>query len=77
MANKIILNKFISRLNNAMLAFNFFFKKKNLFLVFKGEKKRKLGQKRKIIFHKLKNHKPKKKNKKKNKTKEPEPKRTT
>ena len=48
MANKIILNKFISRLNNAMLAFNFFFKKnKNLFLVFKGENKIKFEQKKK------------------------------
>ena len=35
MANKIILNKFTSHLNNAMSAFNFFFKTKINFLILK------------------------------------------
>ena len=48
MANKIILNKFITHLNNVMSAFKFFFKKKKInFLILKEKRKENLNQKNK------------------------------
>ena len=48
MANKIILNKFITHLNNVMSAFKFFFKKTKInFLILKEKRKENLNQKNK------------------------------
>ena len=60
MANKIILNKFITHLNNVMSAFKLKKNRQKLFLDFKGEKKRKFEQKKNLYSTKNKNHKPKK-----------------
>ena len=50
MANKIILNKFLTHLNNVMSAFKFKKIDKNYFLILKEKRKENLNQK-KIIFH--------------------------
>ena len=60
MANKIILNKFITHLNNVMSAFKLKKNRQKLFLDFKGEKKRKFKQKKNHIPPKIKIINPKK-----------------
>ena len=60
MANKIILNKFITHLNNVMSAFKFKKIDKNYFLILKEKRKENLNQKKNHIPPKIKIINPKK-----------------